>query len=172
MGYIKYLNTDGICHAQYPIKMHNGLWYYVDNGLTNKEARLRSKQSAHAIINKLSTAATYELWHQRLGHPGQTTMKEIHHHVQGIPQLKGNVFHRCLSCTLAKMSKQSYNHHKQNEVINSTNTWAGEYTCGQCINCGHYGPNNNECLFCPGHQYSTEQEEISIGPHNNDMFHY
>ena len=138
-GYIKYLNIDGICHAQYPIEMHNGLWYFVDTGLTDKEARLRTKRSAHAIINKLSTAATYELWHQRLGHPGQTTMKEIHHYVQGIPQLKGNAFHRCLSCTLAKMSKQPSVQDKQNEVINNTHAWKGEYTCGQCKNCAHYG---------------------------------
>ena len=60
-GYIKYLNNDGICHAQYPIHMHNGLWYFIDEGLTQKEVRSRTQQSIAAIINKLSTAATYKL---------------------------------------------------------------------------------------------------------------
>ena len=34
-------------------------------------------------------------------------MKGIHKLVKGIPKLRGNAFHRCLSCMLSKMSKST-----------------------------------------------------------------
>ena len=129
--------------------MHNGLWYFIDEGLTNKEIGSINKQSIAAIINKLSTSATYELWHQRLVHPGQTTMQEIHQYVKGVPQLKGNAFHRCLSCTLSKMSRQIDQKAKQTgitteDMIHNIDDWNGEYIQEQCKTCIQCPPFNTE----------------------------
>ena len=52
----------------------------------------------------MSNAAQYELWHQRLGHPGKTTMECMHHHSIGIPSLKGNTFYGCPTCMPEKLS--------------------------------------------------------------------
>jgi hypothetical protein len=54
-------------------------------------------------LNRLSNAAKFELWHQRLGHPGLSTMQNIHKHAKGITALKGNSFYRCPSCMSGKL---------------------------------------------------------------------
>lgn len=104
-GNIRFINIDGICHAEYPIHLHNGLWYHHDEEIIEKEQQRMTKDVVKAILNKLSVEATYELWHQRLGHPGETIMNEIHQHVKGITKLQGNAFYRYLSCLLAKMGR-------------------------------------------------------------------
>ena len=104
-GTIKFINNDGICHATYPIQMANGLWYSIDRRTPQKCVRSQHNKRINAIINRLTIAAQYELWHQRLGHPGESTMKGIHKLVKGVPKLRGHAFHRCLSCMLSKMSK-------------------------------------------------------------------
>ena len=111
-GTIKFINLDGICHATYPIQLFNGLWYSLDRRTPQKSARSQQNKRINAIINRLTIAAEYELWHQRLGHPGESTMKGIHNLVKGIPKLKGNAFHRCLSCMLSKMAKSTTHKHE------------------------------------------------------------
>ena len=111
-GTIKFINIDGICHDFFPIQMYNGLWYSLDRRTPQKSARSQHNKRINATINRLTIAAQYELWHQRLGHPGESTMKGIHKLVKGIPKLKGNAFHRCLSCMLSKMAKVPTNKHE------------------------------------------------------------
>lgn len=53
----------------------------------------------------MSQAASYELWHQRLCHPGTNIMQNIHKHSKGVPILKGNTFWKCPSCLQGKCDK-------------------------------------------------------------------
>ena len=53
----------------------------------------------------MSQAASYELWHQRLCHPGNNVMQNIHKHTTGVPILKGNTFWKCPSCMQGKCDK-------------------------------------------------------------------
>eukprot|EP00979_Chaetoceros_neogracilis_P010918 scaffold2615_cov146-Chaetoceros_neogracile.AAC.1 len=49
-------------------------------------------------VNRLSDAAKFELWHQRLGHTGTRKLEEAHKCVTGVPKLRGNAFYKCPSC--------------------------------------------------------------------------
>ena len=111
-GNIKFINIDGVCHAEYSIEMHNRLWYYIDNAQTQHDISTQSKNRTKAIINRLTKIAEHELWHQRLIHPGKTIMEDIHNHVKGVPKLKGNQFYKCVSCMLSKMSKNTKCNHQ------------------------------------------------------------
>ena len=55
------------------------------------------------IIRRLSDAASYELWHQRMGHCGQTALLHLHKHTKGVPTLRGNAFYKCPSCMTRKL---------------------------------------------------------------------
>ena len=61
-------------------------------------------------VNCLSDAAKWELWHQRLAHPGNRIMEQRHIHADGVPALRGNVFFQCPSCMKNKLcTKQTGN---------------------------------------------------------------
>ena len=84
-------NGDDMCFATRSI---NDLWYHDQDsiGITAKPK-----------INKLNSAAKYELWQQRTGHAGATTLESLHKHDKGVPKLHGNVFYRCPSCMSGKL---------------------------------------------------------------------
>ena len=82
------------------LKLDNNLWYHDNCIIPSSE----EQQSQHTI-NKLSTAANYELWHQRLCHPGANVMQVIHKHSNGVPILRGNSFYKCASYMLGKCKK-------------------------------------------------------------------
>ena len=63
----------------------------------------------NTLINSLNKAAEYEVWHQRLLHPGHSCMDSIHHCVDGIPKLKRHNFHSCPICQESKIAHE-YNH--------------------------------------------------------------
>ena len=90
----------------YPLHASNGLWYTHHQGCTIADYE---DTAAKPTMRKLTTAAMYELYHQRLGHPGERTMKTIHHHMEHISPLKGNSFYKCASCIHAKMKQRTYN---------------------------------------------------------------
>lgn len=77
----------------------NNLWYHQTTPITS------TTSTDTNTINKMSTAASYELWHQRLMHPGTNVMQTVHKHVKGVPKLNGNSFYKCMSCMTGKCEK-------------------------------------------------------------------
>ena len=100
-GHLKFYHRDGINHSVFEAYSDNNLWYH-NMPLTPTDDII------HSTIKRLSRIAKYELWHQRLLHPGEKCMKCIHHHVDGIPsQLHGNTFYRCAACLQGKPRKSA-----------------------------------------------------------------
>ena len=93
-GYISLIPRTSDEHATLPVECHNDLWYHITDSIQG---------STTPQISKLSNASRYELWHQRLAHPGTKQMELIHQHTKGIPQLKGNPFYRCPACMSGKL---------------------------------------------------------------------
>ena len=62
-------------------------------------------------VKKLHKSTEYELWHQRLMHPGITCMDNLHKCVTGVPHLKRNSLHSCKICNEMNIRKK---HNKQN----------------------------------------------------------
>ena len=100
LGTLRLLYHNGVQLDEFPLQKHNDLWYH--SGFSPTSDVLSSPPK----INLLSNAASFELWHQRLAHPGQNTMQIVHQHVLGVPKLRGNAFYKCPSCMSAKMSKR------------------------------------------------------------------
>ena len=95
-GYIKLIGHNGYSNFQMETVMKNKLWYHK-----------YSPPQTHddiPIINRLSSAALYELWHQRTAHAGKTCLTNLHKHVKGVPKLHGNEFYRCPSCMSGKLA--------------------------------------------------------------------
>ena len=59
------------------------------------------------ILRRLSKAATHELWHQRLCHPGESVTNNISRTTEGVPNLSQgrNDFYKCETCMRAKMKR-------------------------------------------------------------------
>ena len=101
-----------------PLFSQNNLWYHQTN---NECSTINTQPSSEPIqINKLSKAASYELWHQRLCHPGKNIMESIHNHALGVPKLKGNSFWKCPSCMSAKCQKT---YHTQPQLHQPNRKW-------------------------------------------------
>ena len=105
----------------------NNLWYhdadmdgnlpYIMNTESTESNSISYNQTSSAshlqpsdtklkpTVNKLSYADEYELWHQRLAHPGVNVMSTIHQHALNIPKLNGNSFWKCPSCMACKSTK-------------------------------------------------------------------
>lgn len=110
-GYIRFCNRPNQRPFSTGIWSENNLWYQsLDQSPHIPETTKCGKQQPRQFqINKLNTAAEYELWHQRLSHCGEQTMEKMHDHAINIPKLKGrNAFYRCSSCMRGKITKQRY----------------------------------------------------------------
>ena len=109
-GYIRFINRENQQAFNIGIWCENNLWFHsVGNGKMIKTI----KENSNMKICRLNNAASYELWHQRLGHCGHNTLVKMHQYAEGIPQLKGtNAFYKCPSCMRAKMTKQPYHRDK------------------------------------------------------------
>ena len=103
-GNIKLIGRQGYNNFILQLKCINDLWYHTTPSSTTE---------SKATVNRLSTAATFELWHQRLAHAGQSTMQMMDKHAIGIPRLKGNAFFRCPSCMTGKLCTKRKVHQKQ-----------------------------------------------------------
>ena len=105
-----YLIFDPIHNSQdtwvFNLKADNNLWYHQEEPISRG-----TTCNPTPSINKLSTAANYELWHQRLCHPGPNIMQTIHKHSKGVPQLRGNSFWKCASCMMGKCDKSYHVKH-------------------------------------------------------------
>ena len=100
-GVLRLMYRNSIQDDEFHLQKSNDLWYH--SGFLPTSNNLQCKPTVKA----LSDAASYELWHQRLAHPGQNIMQNIHKYVIGIPKLRGNAFYKCSSCMSAKISKRS-----------------------------------------------------------------
>jgi len=87
----------------------NGLWFYHnhqhDDYLPVGPAETPVERLP--LIRRLNAAATYELIHARLGHPGTTTMSSLHLHVDGVPKLWTHPLYKCETCLKVKTTKRT-----------------------------------------------------------------
>ena len=103
-GTCRFIARDGCTHIEFETYMENNLWFHYLNPLKSDEQRQVSKQ-IKSTMNQLNDVALYELWHHRLGHPGQKVMESIHRAVTGVPQLKKHKFYSCRACNSAKFRR-------------------------------------------------------------------
>jgi dUTP pyrophosphatase len=112
IGRFRLLARDGVSHCEFTAYNENNLWFHYNCGVTAEEQRqLVSQQKA--IIRTLSEGASYELWHHRLGHPGEKVMSIIHQHVKGVPKLRKNHFYSCAACLAKNIKKVHIGEKKQ-----------------------------------------------------------
>ena len=102
-GNITLIARDGYTDVVIPLIGRNDLWYHQHSHTTAPQTCHVIKSPARPTVNRLSDAAKWELWHQRLAHPGARTMEEEHKHADGVPKLRGNAFYRCPSCMANKL---------------------------------------------------------------------
>jgi hypothetical protein len=103
-GNFKLIARDGVNHLTFSAYSENQLWFHYLDQVTNSEYT-KIGTDTRAIVRNLTGSASYELWHHRLGHPGDTVMSNIHNHVIGVPKLRRPKFYSCASCMSAKMRK-------------------------------------------------------------------
>ena len=115
-GHIQLIGRHKQDDIRLPTTCENDLWYHSQDSLGEPGI-----SKALPTVNRLSNAAKYELWHQRLGHAGNTVMQTVHKHCKGIPPLKGNAFFRCPSCMSGKLcTKRSIGKKPLNNKLGST----------------------------------------------------
>ena len=88
MGHIYFSPRDGKRPLRLGIYEQADLWYHDFNDEPTTSTVRRQKR-----INKLNSAAEWELWHQRLGHSSPRVMAQMHKHALGIPNLKHRSLH-------------------------------------------------------------------------------
>ena len=105
-GYIKFLSKDTNFEATVPLVMKNGLWYSIQ-----AIQKTTAQQTTVPTVRTMTAEAEYELWHQRLGHPGTNIMDHIHNTAEGIPNLskKRHQFYHCDTCAHSKIHKSNRN---------------------------------------------------------------
>ena len=94
--------------------LQNNLWF-IQQPLIPTIKRAQNQINVSQIIEEvkihhLSTQATYELWHQRLLHPGQMVMNHMQECTDGIPSLNKPAFHTCDTCQETKGTKIKNKH--------------------------------------------------------------
>jgi hypothetical protein len=104
IGIFKLMARDSVNHLEFSAYSENNLWFHYLDQVTASEYERIGKE-ASAVVRTLTNGAAYELWHNRLGHPGETIMSRIHEHVIGVPKLKKNKFYSCAACMSAKFKK-------------------------------------------------------------------
>ena len=98
-GHLELIMRDG-GSIQFDMICLENLWFHKQS----EDNTVQEKLKGSVVINRLTDAQAYQLWHERLCHPGKVCMSCIHHHVKGVPQLRGNAFWRCPSCMASKLS--------------------------------------------------------------------
>ena len=101
-----------------PLYVENDLWYHtLSHTNAGNETDMYCQPCGTGappptfMINRLSDAAKWELWHQRMTHVGTRTMEQTHKHTDGVPMLLGNVFYRCPSCMPGKLCTKLPGYH-------------------------------------------------------------
>ena len=110
-GSIRFSSRSGIQQSIVNTYLRNGIWYarqsFLDCITPAYNDRHHTPIPESACIRRMTTAATHELWHQRLCHPGKTVTEVIHKTADGVPKLSHgrNAFYKCTSCLKAKVEK-------------------------------------------------------------------
>ena len=86
--------------------MENKLWYHYLH-IPSASDMDELKKASHFVCNRLNNQASYELWHNRLGHPGSHIMDTIHKHADGVPKLQCNRFYHCATCLHSKFRRRA-----------------------------------------------------------------
>ena len=118
-GDIVFLGREDIDDLVFTTVKENDLWFHtadihplckplhLDNATasycTSNAQDAASDFASDIRVNRLSNAAKWELWHQRLGHVGASVLEELHKHADGVPKLHGNAFYKCPSCMSGKL---------------------------------------------------------------------
>ena len=107
-GTLMFISRSGFPPASLSLTMINGLWFSQH---TITSAPSSCKSDKHGVVRTLTAEATYQLWHQRLAHPGQKVLEYLHHCVNGVPDLKSkrHQFFTCTCCDKAKIRKKNRN---------------------------------------------------------------
>ena len=95
--------------------MDNDLWYLRQQYHRMVKAANRTKicvikdfdAISPFLIHKLNKSTEYELWHQRLMHPGATCMSHIDKCTAGVPPLSRHPMHNCRICHEMNVTKNS-----------------------------------------------------------------
>ena len=110
-----YHRTDFTQNKTLLMHMNNDLWFI--NQSYNHMIKAANKSQVCTIhddpaispflIHKLDKLTEYELWHQRLMHPGHTTMEYIDKCTVGIPHLHRHPMRNCKICHEMNITKTS-----------------------------------------------------------------
>ncbi len=84
-GYIEFTNNNNSQTTRFPLTNKNNLWYYSSTNYADTDIR---PDSNTPIIHRVTARNLYDLFHARLGHPGERVLTNIHHYVDGIPKLR------------------------------------------------------------------------------------
>ena len=104
-GWIKmYPRATNLTPLVYTLYNLNNLWY--NNSNNHREDYI--SPWTQPKIHRLTAPAQYELYHQRLGHPGERIMSIAHLHIEHLPPLRGNPFYKCASCVHAKLRRRHH----------------------------------------------------------------
>ena len=70
-GSVKFIHRNGLDHAYFEMKMESRLWYAYEKHYDQKLEKFKHQNKRpYEVVHRLSKVAEYELWHQRLEHPG------------------------------------------------------------------------------------------------------
>ncbi len=100
-GWVRLYYRDKSTPITYMLVNINNPWYHIGDGCTVEDFDL-TQQHTTPVIRRLTAEGNYELYHQRLGHPGERAMSIIHKHVDHIPPLKRHDLYKCEACEHAK----------------------------------------------------------------------
>jgi deoxyuridine 5'-triphosphate nucleotidohydrolase len=96
-GKIVLIGKGAQADVKFKIISQNDLWYHDPKCIGPIPSDVKPR------INRLTSAAQYELWHQRTAHAGASTLESLHLHAKGVPKVRGNAFFRCPSCMAGKL---------------------------------------------------------------------
>ena len=109
-----------------PMILHNDLWY-IDQAyfsLVSKAHKTKvcliqhgDDDTPYISINKLHKHTEYELWHQRLMHPGKVCMETIDKCTTGVPKLSRHNLHSCKVCNEMNLHKHFNRHSDTHHVL-------------------------------------------------------
>lgn len=112
-GHILLVPQEVYSQVQIPLYSDNDLCYHCQSHTVRTQDSASERTiNGNPTVNRLLDAAKWELWHQRLVHPGSRVMEQQHKHADGISALRGNAFYRCPSCMPNKLCTKGPGKHK------------------------------------------------------------
>ena len=119
-----YHRTDFTQNRTLLMHMQHDLWFlnqsYNDMIQAAHQTKVCVLQEDLAIspflIHKLDKATEYELWHQRLMHPGHTSMEYVDKCATGVPRLHRHPMHSCRICQEMNVTKTTSKTNTESKV--------------------------------------------------------